>query len=251
MKCQSELWHVDHESHTSEMLLWCYWDRSEVTLISLDTQFSNNPIGIIGWNHRRLFNEAVFSVSWPVGDHSGTNLQILPPLLWNVLISAIQILRSATLELPQWIYIPAKLLLRSCAGINTVYPSAINFLGRLAEFLSWQIIWSSRVFQSKKVMFAKVRFSNFWNTYDISLSLPLLVFEQFIDQTQLSIISHACLKDGVKHSDGLSHTCIEDIANSVSVFQSPPEYVRVSWYHLIPPFSTSSLCYLKPLCPLM
>ena len=50
---------------------------------------------------------------------------------------------------------------------------------------------------------------------------------QAIDQSQLAILDHACLKDGVKHSDGLSHTCIEDFA-SVSDLQSPPQYVTVS-----------------------
>ena len=56
------------------------------------------------------------------------------------------------------------------------------------------------------------------------------VHEQAIDPKQLTVISHACLKDGVKHSDGLSHTCIEDIA-SIANMQSPPAYVEVSWYH--------------------
>ena len=54
--------------------------------------------------------------------------------------------------------------------------------------------------------------------------LSLTVHEQAIDTKQLTVISHACLKDGVKHSDGLSHTCIEDIA-SISYIQSPPESV--------------------------
>ena len=56
------------------------------------------------------------------------------------------------------------------------------------------------------------------------------VHEQAIDPKQLTVISHACLKDGVKHSDGLSHTCIEDIA-SIANMPSPPAYVKVSWYH--------------------
>lgn len=56
------------------------------------------------------------------------------------------------------------------------------------------------------------------------------VHEQAFDQNTLTVISHACLKDGVKHSDGLSHTCIEDIA-SIANMQSPPAYVEVSWYH--------------------
>ena len=56
------------------------------------------------------------------------------------------------------------------------------------------------------------------------------VHEQAIDPKQLTVISHACLKDGVKHSDGLSHTCIEDIA-SVANIPTPPAYVKVSWYH--------------------
>ena len=79
--------------------------------------------------------------------------------------------------------------------------------------------------------------------------LSLTVHEQAIDTKQLTVISHACLKDGVKHSDGLSHTCIEDIA-SIANMQSPPE-VAVSWYHptILNIFTNLNYCgYILWLC---
>ena len=62
--------------------------------------------------------------------------------------------------------------------------------------------------------------------YFLSLSLYLCIL-QSVGESQLNVITHACRKDGVKHSDGLSHTCIEDIA-SVQDLQTPPDYVTVS-----------------------
>ena len=62
----------------------------------------------------------------------------------------------------------------------------------------------------------------------VSLSLYLCIL-QGIGEYQIKAIANACHKDGVKHSDGLSHTCIEDLA-SVQDLQPPPDYVTVSWW---------------------
>ena len=48
---------------------------------------------------------------------------------------------------------------------------------------------------------------------------------QGIDTSKLTLLTRVCLKDGLIHSDGKSHTCLEDIA---SIPETEPQFAVVS-----------------------
>ena len=106
--------------------------------------------------------------------------------------------------------------------------SALNHVGfwwelALAYYLFFQVctcvadkMYAAQLCHMECYAIHKGYQSNFSVTY-ICPSLTL----QGVNQDSLAILKSACLKDGVIHSDGKSHTCLEDYADlQGSSFQS-------------------------------